>query len=372
MGLERGVAYLITKAEAGGAQSHVLELMTGYRGLFPLYLIVGQEGLLTERARDLGVSVHVVPSLEHAVRPLHDARALRELVQLIRRLTPTILHAHTSKAGLLGRLAAALCGVRAVYTLHNWVADPGYPLVQRLSSAGGERLLRVLTPQVITVSAAIRARALKARIISAARIVTIPLGVADTEFRAKPETSGVVRVIMVARFAPPKDHASLIRAVSGMNPRVELWLVGDGPQLDACRAQAHAAGIASCCRFVGNSANVPELLAQCHICALSSRSENLPLTVVEAMRAGLPVVATDVGGTNELVLHGKTGYLCCAGDQRSLREHLETLVQSNEHRGALGGAGRARYVAHFHASRMLESTLALYGKVEAESRPPYW
>jgi glycosyltransferase involved in cell wall biosynthesis len=130
-----------------------------------------------------------------------------------------------------------------------------------------------------------------------------------------------------------------------------------------CQAFAQQTGLGSRCKFFGDCQCVPELLAQAHVAVLSSRSETLSLAVIEAMRAGLPVVASNAGGMQELVQNGVTGYLFNPGDQDALHATLARLTCNPEQRGNMGRAGRALYEAEFQASIMLSKTLAVYKSV---------
>jgi glycosyltransferase involved in cell wall biosynthesis len=180
------------------------------------------------------------------------------------------------------------------------------------------------------------------------------------ELRAHPETSPV-RIVSVARFEAPKDHATLLRALAQL-PDLdwELELVGDGPLEPACRALAAALGIAGRVRFPGYTPVVAEALGRAQIFALSSRSEALPRSVLEAMRAGLPVVATQVGGVPELVDNGVNGMLVPRGDTGALTAALAGLIPDAARRLQLGTAARLSYEGRFRLEYMIEKTAALY------------
>src|SRR5690348_17067988 len=119
------VCYLITRSEMGGSQTHVLDLVRGFRHRFEITLVTGEEGFLTEESQRIGIATRVVPNLVQPLRPQQDFRALRELTSLLREIQPDVLHCHTSKAGVIGRAAARAVGVRAVFTAHTWCFADG-------------------------------------------------------------------------------------------------------------------------------------------------------------------------------------------------------------------------------------------------------
>ncbi|WP_297853548.1 glycosyltransferase [Meiothermus sp.] len=169
---------------------------------------------------------------------------------------------------------------------------------------------------------------------------------------------------MVARFAVPKNHGLLLQALAGLQERPwEVELIGDGPLQSFAEEQAIRLGIRNRVHFVGARTDVAERLAQAHIFVLTSNYEAFPLSILEAMRAGLPVVASNVGGVAEAVIDGETGFLVPRGDLQALRSRLAQLIDNPQLRRQMGMAGRARYEAHFTLEQMLDKILAVYEKV---------
>ena len=357
--------YVVTRPEPGGAQVHLLELLSAFRNRAELHLGVGVEGndFLLRKARELGVEVHPLRHMVQPVRPDRDALAFHEVVSLVRRLRPHLLHAHSSKAGFLGRLAARAVGVKNVFTAHGWAFTEGVSPGRRALALALERVAGRATDMVIAVSERDRELALRYRVVPPERIQVIWNGVPDSPLRADPAREPP-RVVMVARFAPPKDHALLLRALSDL--RHLSWvldLVGDGPLLPQVQKLAQELGLGERVRFWGSRPDVDRLLAEAQIFVLASRWEGLPLSVLEGMRAGLPVVASNVGGVREAVVHGETGFLVERGSQSQLKARLEALFSDPALRVRMGSAGRARYEAHFRLEKMLERTWRVYVQV---------
>jgi glycosyltransferase involved in cell wall biosynthesis len=286
-----------------------------------------------------------------------------EVGALLKRLRPHLVHAHSSKAGFLGRLAARALGVKSVYTAHGWAFTEGVPEGRRRLALAMERFAGRLGDRVIAVSHHDRDLALRHRVVPSERLKVIWNGVPDTPLRARPEAHPP-RLVMVARFAPQKDHALLLRALAGLKELPwTLDLVGEGPLLPQARALAQALGLAERVRFLGARRDVAEVLAGAQVFALATRWEGLPLSVLEAMRSGLPVVATDVGGVKEAVVEGETGFLVGRGDEAGFRERLARLLQNPRLRASLGEVGRKRYEEAFTLERMLRETWRLYEEI---------
>lgn len=173
---------------------------------------------------------------------------------------------------------------------------------------------------------------------------------------------------MVARFVPQKDPALLLRAAATL-PGLEVWMAGDGPDLKAVQTLATELGMGERIQFLGNREDVPVLLEQSDVFCLCSNYEGLPISILEAMRAGLPVIASDVGGVREAVAHGYTGLLVTHNDLVSWRLALAQLLDDPALRQTMGQAGRARFRSHFTVAQLLDQTWAVYQDVLSRRRP---
>jgi glycosyltransferase involved in cell wall biosynthesis len=166
---------------------------------------------------------------------------------------------------------------------------------------------------------------------------------------------------MVARFNEQKDQTTLLKAIAQLkDDSIHLDLVGSGPSLESCKALAKSLGIENQVSFLGDRRDVPDLLAQSQIFILSTHYEGLPISILEAMRAGLPVVATSVNGIPEEVVDGKTGFLAPRQDVQALADALHTLINSPEIRQQMGKAGREKFEQEFTVERMITETREIY------------
>jgi glycosyltransferase involved in cell wall biosynthesis len=367
------IVYILTRAdEIGGAQVHVRDLATALHSSgHEVTVLAGSPGSLSEQLSERGVPFEPVPALVRPITVWKDAAAVRQLTSTLRRLSPELVSVHTSKAGWLGRLAAKLAGIPVVFTAHGWAFTEGVPRLQRRLYGWVERLAGPMADQIITVCDYDRALALEKRIAPPHKIVRIHNGVRDPlgpgAMAPQPEPRSV-QILMLGRFAAQKDHPILLHALAGL--RAEPWrldLAGSGPDQARVEALAAELGLACRIRFLGHRDEVGRLLRESDMLALISRWEGLPYSILEAMSCGLPVIASDVGGVSEAVIHGETGILVPRGDVDMLRSALAELINDPQRRHRLGIAARRRYETAFRLERMLSETLALYQGVAALS-----
>ena len=357
------VLLVITLAEVGGAQAYVAALLPAFAREFDVAVAAYGTGPLREAADAEGVRFL---SLEHVRRPIspwRDAAGLVELVRLLRRERPDIMHASSSKAGVLGRLAAAIAGVPIrIFTVHGWAFTAHSGLSSRLYR-WADRLVRPLTTVTICVSAQERAAGLAAGTCVAERTIVIPNAIdvesapQATHAREKP------LLLSVGRLKAPKDFPTLARALDRLpSDSFEALIVGDGPERPSLEEEIERLGLGELVRLAGERRDVPELLAGADVFVLSSSSEGMPMSVLEAMAAGLPVVASRVGGVPELVVDGETGLLVAPGDVEELAAALERLIADTELRQRLGAAGRARARQEFDPDSFRRAHVELYSR----------
>jgi glycosyltransferase involved in cell wall biosynthesis len=360
------IVFLITLAETGGAQTYVASLLGALTRDFDVVVAAHGDGPLRDATPEAGARFVSLTHVRRAVSPWRDALGLLEVLRFLRRERPQILHVNSAKAAALGRLAAWIVRVPVrVYTVHGWafLADEG------LASTGYrwvERGLRRLTTVTICVSENERRAGVAARACDEATTVVIRNGVERTNAAREESSSRPPRLVMVGRLQAPKDPLTLIGALAYLHGQdLEALLVGDGPERGTVEEEVRRAGVESTVRLLGERSDVAELLRGAEIFVLSTRSEGLPLSVLEAMAAGLPVVASNVGGVPELVVDGETGLLVPPGDPRSLAAAIERLLQDPSLSRRLGEAGRARVADQFDIARVRQAHVDLYSDLLA-------
>jgi glycosyltransferase involved in cell wall biosynthesis len=328
---------------------------------FDVTVAASGTGPLEDSARTCGVTFVRLRHVTRPLRPLRDLLGLVELVALMRRTRPHIVHASSAKAAALGRVAAAIAGVPIrVYTVHGWsfLAETGMTAraYRRI-----ERVLARLTTTTICVSENERRAGLAERACVAASTVVIRNGVDIVSPRAPPSPNDPARLISVARLQAPKDPITLVRAIGMLrDASCSLVLVGDGPEHEHVDSEVRRLGLAGVVELTGNRPDVAELLAGSDIFVLSSNSEGLPLSILEAMAVGLPVVASRVGGIPEVVVDEETGLLVPPGSPGALAAALRRLIGDRDLRRRLGAAGRSRVVRDFDLGSVRRDHVVLY------------
>jgi glycosyltransferase involved in cell wall biosynthesis len=299
--------------------------------------------------------------LDNSLSPIHLLHTVRCVAAALRDDPPHFIHAHSAKGGAVARMVGVALGLPVVYTVHGFGFKAAAPWPQRWAARLAEFALAPLTAQMICVSDG-EARMAWTLPIRRSHVHVIRNGIADTPLRSQPDAP-VSRVIMTARLAAPKRPDILIKAAAdgALTPDTQVVLAGDGPQRSQLEHQA--AGSPATVRFAGNVDNVPELLADAQLFVLFSDHEGLPISVLEAMRAGLPILASDLPGIREQIQHGESGWLVDHHDTIAVRDALHMLATDASRRQTLGVAARRRYEAQFEATAMVERTYAIYQQV---------
>ncbi|MWL88192.1 MULTISPECIES: glycosyltransferase family 4 protein [unclassified Cupriavidus] len=360
------IACLITNSETGGAQSHVADLLRALRGQADITLLAGGDGPLFDLAGELGIPAIRLATMDNALSPVKAVAALRELVRALRDAAPDLMHTHSAKASALGRIAGRLLGIPVVYTVHGFAFKPAAPWKQRTIAHVAEWLLAPLTSHFICVAEAERAMANRLP-IREDRISVIPNGIADVAERAHP-ADPLRRMVTVMRLASPKRPDILIEAFAAAQlPDCELVIAGDGPQrasLERLASQLAPGRV----RFAGGVDNIPALLASAQLFLLASDHEGFPISILEAMRAGLPVIASDLPGIREQVGDGLCGVLVKGNDRRGFADAILQTAGNASARAVAGEASRRRWEQAYGLERMADATWAVYQHVLAGIR----
>lgn len=358
------IVQVLTRGDVlGGAQTHVRELSLELRRLgHDVTVITGAPGVFTGQLRQAEIPWFEVKSLVRPLRPHRDLAAAIQLWSVLRRLKPDLVCAHTAKAGSLGRAVARLHGIPSVFTPHGWSMFDRTSLRWNPLFCGAERLAGRIGTRVINVCEFEREFAQQWRVCPADALEVVHNGIAGIPLtRVRPIDTQPPLIVMVARFASQKDHATLLQALSGLLAmKWSLLLVGAGELESKIRAQIRALSLGHRVRILPPETSVGRMLMEAQIYVLSTNFEALPISILEAMRAGLPVVATNVGGIPESVREGETGLLTRHADVEELRDALARLIANPALRRALGAAGHQLWSTQFTASTMAARTVEVY------------
>ncbi|MEM7770704.1 MAG: glycosyltransferase family 4 protein, partial [Cyanobacteria bacterium P01_A01_bin.37] len=340
---------MITRADTvGGAQVHVRDLAKQLsQENHDVLVVTGTAGPYNQVLDELAIKNYDIAHFVRSIHPLKDIQVLFELKKTIQSFQPDLVSTHSSKAGLLGRLACQWTSIPCLFTAHGWAFTPGVSVTRRKLYQKLEKLAEPWADQIICVSNYDRTLGIQAG-MNPERLITVHNGMPDIqpEYWADSVGDSVINLTMIARFDQQKDHSTLLRAIQPIE-NMHVNLVGDGPELNNAKALVAHLEIQDKVSFLGFRADIPELLAKSQIFALISHWEGFPRTIIEAMRAGLPVIASQVGGVSEAVLDGETGFCVARQDVATLRERLAKLVAEPELRVQMGQAGRRRYEANF-------------------------
>ncbi|MDI6695352.1 MAG: glycosyltransferase family 4 protein [Anaerolineales bacterium] len=374
------VLHIITRLIVGGAQENTLftaELLDASR--YQVDLIsgsqTGSEGSLVEEARSKGIPLTIVPHLVRQISPFHDLLALLKLTQIIRRGQYTIVHTHSSKAGILGRLAARLARTPIiVHTVHGWsFHDYMSPLTRKIY-IGLEQRMAKLSDALIVVAEQDIAKGLAAGIGQPNQYHLIRSSIPLEDFDPAKYSRQEVRQELglptdapvignVGRFSPQKNPlvwAQVAGLIGRALPQARFLLVGDGPLRHELQENLAQEGIAERTVLTGLRRDVPRLLAAMDIFLLTSLWEGLPRVIPQAMAMRLPIVAARVDGIAEAVQNGVTGYLFDPDDTNGIAQACVTLINDLAMRQAMGARGRELALKNYDLRHMLTQIDSLY------------
>jgi glycosyltransferase involved in cell wall biosynthesis len=359
------VVHMIASFEIGGAEQVALRLATAQQRAGHEPLLVGlASGPLTEAAADAGL-----PSMVLHKGPRFDYLLPLRLASFLADERADVVHSHNPMALVYAASAAKLARIPAVHTKHGEARDIARRM--RILNAVGR-----MVDAFVCVSESTKSAAEATNEAPAAKLSVILNGIDVDRYRRDPAWRAAARAAFgidagafvfgtVGRLMPVKNQALLIRAAAPLLSRsCHLLLVGDGEERAALEAAAAASGAGAFVHFAGARSDVPELLAAMDAFVLSSDTEGLPLSLLEAMAAELPVLCTDVGGI-AAVIAPDAGWLVPPGDEGALRQALGRLREEAAARVELARAGRARVVERYSLERMHRDYLAVYERVSS-------
>ncbi len=378
------VLRVIARLNMGGPALHVAYLTAGLqkRG-YDTTLAAGSlargEDSMAFVAEGLGVEVVRVDELGREISPLRDLLATFKLARLIRRERPQILHTHTAKAGTVGRVAALLAGSHrppiVVHTFHGHVLRGYFGPVRSLMFRLLERWLASSTTALVAVSPQVRDDLVALGIAPRERFAVIRLGIElDARVAAQQDGRSESRhylgipvnrfaVGWIGRMTAVKRTDDVLVAFKALRDRgvdACLCMVGDGPDRGQLERRAHELGIVRDTLFLGYQENVGPFYAAFDALVLPSGNEGTPVSAIEALAAGRPVVATRVGGVPDVVRDGEDGFLVDAGATDELADRLARLARDPELREQMGRRGRERVLPRYAVDRLVDDVDQLY------------
>lgn len=379
------VLQVITRMIVGGAQETALETVCGLDPeKFDADLVcgpqTGPEGSLIEEARQRGARVRVEPSLVRQFSPLRDGLALQRLTRLMRDGRYDIVHTHSSKAGILGRLAARRAGIPGVvHTVHGWPFRPDQPAPLCAFYVALERLAASRTDRLVAVTRRDIDKGVKAGVAGLNRFEVVRSAIDVARFAGAAESRTHTReswgfgpeaevVGTVTRLSPqkaPLDFVAAAAEIAAKRPDVGFVVVGDGPLRREVERAVREHGLDRRFRLLGLQRDVPELLAGMDLFVLTSLWEGLPRAIVQAMAVGVPVVATGVDGSSEIVIDGETGILVPPGDPSAMARAALASLDDPAGRASCAAAARTLVGREFDLPLMLARLEQLYRELSS-------
>jgi glycosyltransferase involved in cell wall biosynthesis len=379
------VLHVITRMIVGGAQENTLLTVEGLNQMpeFDVTLASGvdkgPEGELLTRARAAS-HVIVIPDLQRNVNPLADLKAFYRLYRIICQGRYHIVHTHSSKAGVLGRIAAWLARTPiVVHTLHSLVFHDYQPWAINRTLRGIKKICAPITDHFVSVSEVIREKAIAAGIDRPEKFSTIYSGMeldwflnSDSDPEEVRRSLGIpsdaLVVGKIARLFSLKGHDQLLDAAPAIvrrHPNVRFLLIGDGVLYDHIRRRAAGAGILENFVFAGliPRERIPEMISAMDVLVHTSLREGLARALPQALACGKPCVSFDIDGAREVVLDGETGFLIDPGDSPGLAQAVSRLLDDPALRQRMGEAGRELVAGAFAAEQMVNKIAELYRKL---------
>ena len=381
------VAHVITRMIIGGAQQNTLFTCEDQHRDFgdEVTLItgpaIGPEGSLMERAREAGFRIVEIPELRRSIHPWRDWSSYRRLVSVLRDLKPDVVHTHSSKAGIIGRKAAAASNIPVVHTIHGASFHRGQSALASGVYRSLERWAARRTDAFISVCDSLTGQYVEAGIAPHDRFTTVYSGMDVDPFLNPPRARHEVRqqlglkpehvvVAKVARLFHLKGHKFLIEAarrIVDRSPNVRFVLIGDGILRVEFEKRISELGLSDHFILTGlvPPEEIPELVNAADIVAHTSEWEGLARVLPQGLIAGKPVVSYDVDGAREVVIPGETGYLLPVEEIAGLADSIGELAESAELRDRLGMNGRERFTEIFRHQTMTAQIREVYQRVMA-------
>jgi glycosyltransferase involved in cell wall biosynthesis len=373
------VAHLVTRLDMGGAQQNTLHTIRHLnRASFEPILMCGPGGFLDDEVKnDPAIRTVFVDSLLRDISLFYDLLALCELTKILLAERPAVLHTHSSKAGILGRLAATLADVPiVVHTYHGFGFHDRQPAFVKSLYVFLERLCARLTDALVFVSQSNIQYAAAHGLVRPQDAILIRSGVNLSGLPARVDaaqlkmSAGVGRhkflVVSIGNLKPQKNAGDFIlmaAAVAAEVPEARFVFLGDGPQRRTLEARAFALGLEGKVLFLGWRRDAVQWLAAADVFVMTSLWEGLPRALVEAMKSGLPPACYAVDGALDLIVDGVNGHLVVPGDHRALAERVTALLKNEPARHKLGAAAAAAIGPEFDIDGMVRSQEALYARL---------
>jgi len=377
------VLHIITRLIVGGAQENTMYTAALLnKSAFQVEMIsgpqTGSEGSLIEEVRGRGIPLTILPDVLRQVKPLHDLRALFQIAHRLRGGNYPIVHTHSSKAGILGRLAARLAGVPIIiHTVHGWSFHNHMSPLARWTYIVLERWCASFTDALIVVAHPDIQKGLQAGIGRPDQYHLIRSAIPLEDFTPYLFNRKTIRQELglsldvpvlgnVGRFSEQKNPLDWVRIagrVGRLLPECRFLLVGDGPLRPYVESMLREEGLYERTILTGVRRDVPRLLSAMDVFLLTSLWEGLPRVIPQSLAMGIPVIAGRADGIIDVITDGQNGYVCDPSDLDGLAARCMELLENRALRATMGERGRELVVREFDIKNMVEQITELYNEL---------
>lgn len=365
MSNKQKILYIVTKSDLGGIQRYLLEITKGLPENVIPYFIMGSEGYLSEELRKMGINneqIYFVPMTNNILDIFQHIKSNIKSLGIINKIKPNTIHCNATTGSIVGAVCGLLTRIRTIYTVHGWPFTDGIPKNKQKFYKILEFLICAVFKKIICVSEYDRQIGIKTLPMYKNKMITIHNGISDIseEYRKKEFSKDELKIVMISRFCPQKDPYTLIFAVhelikEGYNIKLDLY--GYGQELNKvldCIRLRNTNNI----QYKGEISDVIPILKDYDVYALISNWEGLPIGIIEAMRAGLPILVSNVGGDSECIKDN--GYLVKRQDIMDCRKQIKQLLDNKDTLYTLGQSSRNFYEEEFFVKKMIKRTLEEY------------
>jgi glycosyltransferase involved in cell wall biosynthesis len=381
----RKILYLITQSETGGAQKYCYDLAVNLKSDFKIIFAFGEQGEKGELAKNLNeakLKFFAIPHLKRKISIHNDWLAFLEIIDIIKKIEPDIIHLNSSKISILGSLAGAWIkltrknfkknGLKIIYTAHGWVFNEPLPAWKKYFYLYAEKITAPLKDKIICVSEYDRQIALKEKIAPKEKLILIHNGIEPVKILSRLEARKRLKINnddfiigSIGNLYTNKGFEFLIEAVKILKKskiNIKAVIIGSGRTKKYLKKIIAENKIENDIIFTGRIKKAYELLSAFDIYACSSLKEGLSYTIIEAMFAGLPIIATEICGNPELIEDNKSGLLVEARKSKLLALKIKELYENSELRNLLGERAKKKAEEEFNFTRMLKETKNIYFK----------
>ncbi|MGQ9570401.1 MAG: glycosyltransferase [Thermodesulfovibrionales bacterium] len=369
------ICYVIGQLSMDGTERQLYELVRGIdkKRYYPIVISLSQGGYWADEIRKLNIQV-----IEILRRKNKEFARLAKLIKLFKTIKPDIVHTFLFSANSYGRIAAILCRAPVIIASERSLPEIGEG--KSKFQIYIDKLLALFSHGIICNTQKASEILVKKYSFNAKKVFTVYNGIDVSAFMTKGNNNKSKQnkisskvVGTVGRLDPVKNHKLFLDVAkiildSSKNNEVKFLIIGDGPLKRDLEEYAQKLGIADNVIFTGERTDIPALLKSMDVFVLTSYYEGMSNSIMEAMSAGLPVVATDVGGNSELVINGKTGFLCPLGDTYKLAERIIYLITNENEAKQIGENGEKRMTDDFGVERMVKQTELIYSKILGQKK----